>query len=211
MTWNPSAAPAQAPAPNYGPPPGAQPAPPPGAPPAGPPAGYAPPVYGGPQAPAPGYAPPGGFGGGFRPVAPNLNQREPQMPFGDHIGVATGRVELVGQKRDLLIVEFEIETSNTAPVGTAGCWKRMLSGTHKANDQMVSDAIGRLVVPLSGRKSDETDPQVALHMIGEFFNNHTIDGKPIKGMRVGMTVTPNKKGKLDPSGVPYAEYLFHTL
>ena len=211
MTWNPNAAPAQAPAPNYGPPAGA---PPQGAP----PPGYGPPpaVYGGPQAgqshaPAQHGQAPGGFGGGFRPVAPNLNQREPQMPFGDHIGVATGRVELVGQKRDLLIVEFEVESSNTVAPGTKGCWKRQLSGTHKANDQMVSDAIGRLVVPLSGRKSEETDPNVALNMIGEFFNFHTVDGKPIQGMRVGMTVKPNAKGKADPSGTPYADYIFHTL
>lgn len=198
MTWNPNAA--QAPQTNAAPP------------------GYGPPTGQTYQGPAANAAPPqghgqapGGFGGGFRPVAPNLNQREPQMPFGDHLCVATGRVELVGQKRDLLIVEFEVESSNTTPPGTKGCWKRQLSGTHKANDQMVSDAIGRLVVPLSGRKSEDTDPNVALNMIGEFFNFHTVDGKPIAGMKVGMSVTPNKKGKTDASGTPYADYIFHTL
>lgn len=143
--------------------------------------------------------------------APNLNDREPSVPFGDHVLRSTGRVEFVGQKNDLLIVEFEVvQTNNPAAQGAKGCWKRKLTGTHVATDQMVSNAIGQMVVPLSGRQKQTCPPQEALALIAEFYNNRTLDGKPLAGMSVGASVTPGNK--TDPAtGQPYPKYVFHTL
>jgi hypothetical protein len=206
MNWSPNMNPGQQPAPNA-----AQPT-----------HGAPQPSYGNGQPQGGGYAGPGagqGYGGApagspppVRFGVPNLNgEREPELPFGDHILEATGRVEFVGQKNDLLIVEFVVKQTNNpnVPLETKGVWKRKLTGTHPATDQMVTDAIGRLVVPLSGRKKDATDGPTALNLIAEFYNRRTLDGQSIAGKRVGATCTQSKKA--DRNGDYHTDSIFHTL
>jgi hypothetical protein len=225
MNWNPN---------QFGPP-GAQPpgapqnnpqpgwAPPaapqgfvPGQAPAGAPTGYQPqpgpvagrPAYGGPVQ-APGYAAPAG--GGFRPVAPtSLDDRTPDVPDGNHILVVKSGPELVGQNRDLVVVLFEVEQSDTVRPGTVGAWKRSLKQTHPASNQMASNDIAKLAVPLSGRQKDQTDMQEAFRLVSEFMGTGTLDGQPIIGRRVGATVTPGTKINTK-TGRPWPAFQFHTL
>jgi hypothetical protein len=161
MNWSPNMNPGPQPVPNAAQPPAPQ----------GPPQHQhtqgGPPVGGAIKVPVLARATAGSLAGApprinFR--APNLNDREPAVPFGDHVLRATGRVEFVGQKNDLLIVEYEVmQSNNAAAVGTKGCWKRKLTGTHVATDDMVSNAIGQMVVPLSGRNKQMCAPQEALN------------------------------------------------
>lgn len=231
-----------APAPGYGPPQGA-PQPGYGAPAYAPPQGAPPPGYGPPQgqqpyAPPQGaqgpYQPPGGqpqapygqqaYGpsGGtpFRPMAPNLDsQNDPVMPPGDHIAVCTGQVAIVASGK-LLTVEFQIERSaDPQLVGRKGVWKCWLvrEGIRgQGGDQAASDEIGRFVVPLSGRTKETCDPNTALALVAEFVQRFTLDGQPVAGKRVGMTVrlVPPRQKKNAPPGQMTKEFtdvILHVL
>lgn len=222
MNWSPNMNPGQAPAPNAGQPQGGPP-PQQGAGYGAPQPGYGPPQGAPPQGQAGGgYAGPGagqpqGMPAGtpprFTPQLPNMNDSEPYVPFGDHVLEATGRVEFVGQASDMLIAEFVVIQTNNAQVspGTKGCWKRYLGGNAKGRDNMITDAIAKLVVPLSGQKKDAVPPPVAQAMVTEFYNQRTIGGQSIAGKRVGVTVFPNSKGNRNKAGELYPDYIFHTL
>jgi hypothetical protein len=144
-----------------------------------------------------------------------LDERDPYLPFGDHVLEATGKVELVGEERSLLIVEFVVMQSNTVPQEdwgkVTGCWKRSLGGSFKGKDKIISDTIGRLVCPLMGMGKDNYDAGIAARWIGELPSAGTLEGQSLKGKRVGATVYPNKKGNTDKQGKAYPDYVFHVL
>lgn len=198
-----------------------------------PPQGYGPPQ----GAPAPGpYQPPGGqpqapYGQGpqqygpsggtaFRPMAPNLDsQNDPVMPPGDHLAVCTGQVAIVASGK-LLTCEFQIEkSSDPSCVGRKGVWKCWLvrEGIRgQGGDQAASDEIGRFVVPLSGRTKDTCDPNTALALVAEFVQRFTLDGQPVAGRRVGMTVrlVPPRQKKNAPPGhmtKEFTDVVLHVL
>jgi hypothetical protein len=224
--WNPThfgQAPAPAPqaaAPGPYVPPAAAPFAPPGAA----PGGYMAPA----PAPAgfvPQGAPPQHYGGpAFQAMPPNLDsQRDPDVPAGDHILVATGNVGIVASGK-LFQVEFLVERStNQQAQGQKGFWKcwlqRNIKGGPQAAAQAASNDIGRLVVPLSGRTKDTTDANTAYQLVGEFANRFTIEGQPIAGRRIGAHVehksAPKKDGSKNPDGSPtmaaWVDCTFHVL
>jgi hypothetical protein len=216
MNWNPNQF-GQNPAPNM-----SQPQPGPGGfgQPAQPPGGFAPqaPVQA-PQGYPAGYNP-GGYTGPqqsaapvaqqfqFQPVAPKLDKKDDSIPYGQHVLVATGEIDYVGTARDLFLVKFYIETSDSQPPNTPCSFKRKLTGTHVATAQMVSDALGQLAVPLSGRDPKTCPSQDALRLTAELLKGQ-LDGASFAGKKVGVISKPSKK--LDRNGVPYADLTFVKL
>lgn len=190
------------------------------APPGAAPAPLAPPPYG-----APAGAPPQHYGGApFQAMPPNLDsQRDPDVPAGDHILIATGNIGIVASGK-LFQVEFLVERStNQQAQGQKGFWKcwlqRNIKGGPQAAAQAASNDIGRLVVPLSGRTKDATDANTAYQLVGEFANRFTIEGQPIAGRRIGAHVehksAPKKDGSKNPDGSPvmsaWVDCTFHVL
>jgi hypothetical protein len=190
------------------------------------PAGFAAPFApAGYVAPAPQGAPPQHYGGpAFQAMPPNLDsQRDPDVPAGDHLLVATGNVGIVASGK-LFQVEFLVERStNPQAQGQKGFWKcwlqRNIKGGPQAAAQAASNDIGRLVVPLSGRTKDTTDANTAYQLVGEFANRFTIEGQPIAGRRIGAHVehksAPKKDGSKNPDGSPqmssWVDCTFHVL
>jgi hypothetical protein len=171
------------------------------------------------QQPAPGgYQGPGAgqnYGGSSVPSfsfgRPSLNDSDPELPYGDHILEVAAPRDFVGQSKNMLIVPFVVVQTNNpqVPVGTKGTWKRSLQTGHRANSDIVTGDIARMVVPLSGRPKDKTSEQDALNLVGEFWHQGTIDGKQIVGMRVGATCRPGDKP--DRNGKIHTQSVFHTL
>ena len=213
QAWNPSQFGAQAPAPAFNAPVGTNAAP------AVAPGAYVPPVQAAPatQAAAAPYAPQGappqGYGGpAFQMLPPSLDQKEPDLPPGDHLLVATGNVGIVASGK-LLQVEFLVERStNPDAVEKKGFWKCWMVRNFKGAQQAISNDIGRLVVPLSGRDKALTDANTALQLGGEFANRFTLEGQPIAGRRVGAHIEHKSGPKKDGSGMSsWVEYAFHAL
>lgn len=161
-----------------------------------PPPQYQPQGYG-PPAQAPGYGQPAGYPG-FVPQVNSLSERDPDLPLGDHDLECLG-MQRVGQGAGLLVCQFRILNSNnpSIPPGTVGAWKRGMSLNHPAGNQIISNGIAALAVPLSGRAKDTTDIQTASNLVGEFVARNTLDGQPILGKRVKVRVyvgtKPDKK------------------
>lgn len=168
------------------------------------PGGYAGPGAGQPQG-MPAGGPPA-----FSFSPPNLNESGPELPYGDHILECTGPREFVGQNSNTVILPFKVvQTNNAQAQDAAGAWKRFLTGSHRANNQMVTDAIARLVVPLSGRHKDKCSPAEALALVNEFWHQGTLDGQPVIGRRVGASCSPENKP--DRNGKIHTKSIFHTL
>jgi hypothetical protein len=174
----------------------------------------APQGFGAPQPPQGGYrgpqgAAPVGFPGGFRPSPVELGgPKMPDVPFGMHVLVCQGR-EFVGRKQDLMLVNCVVEQSDSVQPGTICAIKRPLRVNHNASDEIVTKAIGELAVPLSGRQKEDADAMAVCNLVAEFVQNSTLDGRPIAGMRVGVTSQPGNRR--DQDGNPYPELFFHAL
>lgn len=207
-----------------------------GAPPAGPHPGFQQPQqgFGQPQQPQPGYgqpqqynAPQGfgqpqGFGvpqqpQGFQPAgpvafnaqAPSLDQREPNIPLGTHIFVATGEVDCVGQSGTLFVVKGALERSNDpnlAP-GYPCAFKRDLAPTFQWSQKKASDEIGRFIAGLLGLDPRTTPGAQVQALINELVRNKTLNGRPIAGLRALVTATHKidkntKQPKFSQAGEP---------
>jgi hypothetical protein len=184
--------------PQYGTPPGQFPAPPAyGQPQPAPAPAYGSP-YGqaapgpqgfGPPQPPPGYAPQQPVA--FNAAPPSLENRNPNIPLGSHIVVATGEVECVGQQGSLFVVGFNTERSSdpNVPPGSPCAFKRDLAPKFQWSQQKASDEIGRMIVGLLGLDPKATLPQQVQGLINELVQRKTLNGRPIAGLRAVVTAT----------------------